>query len=360
MNYIGSKLSLLPFLDQCISSVLGIQSWEGVSFCDLFAGTGAVGRYFKHKGCRVIANDLQYYSYVLNRHYIGNSRALTFEGLEAELEGLREQPQDMRFAFVCSYLDSIEGVKGFVYHEYSQGDKLLGAECRLYYSRENAMRCDAIRQRIEAWMSSGKITQDEYFALLASLLEAIDKVANTASVYGAFLKQIKRSAQMPLKLIPLELVESSSVQEVYNQEAERLIQRVEPTILYLDPPYNQRQYAANYHVLETIARYDNPSLSGKTGMRDYSEQRSRFCSKRTVLQAFEQLILETKAQNVFLSYNNEGLMSHQEIRDIMASRGRYTCFQKDYSRFQADTPSERRRVKAHSTIEYLHCLEVGG
>mgnify|MGYP003468721641 CR=1 FL=1 len=89
----------------------------------------------------------------------------------------------------------------------------------------------------------------------------------------------------------------------------------------MDPPYNQRQYSANYHVLETIARYDNPILKGKTGMRDYSNQKSKYSNKREVKKAFEDLIMNADAKYIFLSYNNEGLMSFDEIKEAYAEDG---------------------------------------
>lgn len=122
----------------------------------------------------------------------------------------------------------------------------------------------------------------------------------------------------------------------------------------MDPPYNQRQYSANYHVLETIARYDNPILKGKTGMRDYSNQKSKYSIKREVKKTFEDLIMNADAKYIFLSYNNEGLMSFEEIREIMSKRGEYGSFEKEYNRFKADNESENRHIKTNKTTEYLH------
>ena len=132
-----------------------------------------------------------------------------------------------------------------------------------------------------------------------------------------------------------------------------MIHKIKTDILYLDPPYNSRQYSANYHVLETIARYDNPILYGKTGMRDYSKQKSEYCTKAKVISAFEDLIMNADAKYIFLSYNNEGLMSFEDIEKIMSKRGEYGYFEKKYSRFQADT-KKHRNIKANSTTEYLH------
>jgi len=158
-----------------------------------------------------------------------------------------------------------------------------------------------IQERYDAEM----ITDGEFYFLLASLIESIDKVANTASVYGAFLKQLKKSAQKELVLSPATLLLSNQPHHVYNEDINDLIQHTNHEVVYLDPPYNHRQYSGNYHVLETIARYDHPTLKGKTGMRDCTDQKSKYCSRVHVLDEFTQLIEGIDAEYIFLSYNDE-------------------------------------------------------
>jgi Adenine-specific DNA methylase len=358
MNYIGCKYTLLPFLDQCIDRV--IQGNNNVhTFCDLFAGTGVVGRHFKERGYSIIANDLQYYSFVLNKQYIENHTTLLFNGLIEEIPQINTVLFDEdKVNVVCNYLDGLKGIEGFVFNNYCKGDKIDEQEYRLYFSDNNGKKCDAIRQKIEVWRKNNKITENEYYFLLATLIENIDKVANTASVYGAFLKHLKTSAQKLLVMNPAKMVLNSQEHKVFNEDANKLISKIDTDILYLDPPYNQRQYSANYHVLETIARYDNPIIKGKTGMRDYSAQKSKYCQKMQVKKAFEDLILNTKAKYIFLSYNNEGLMSFEEIKQIMSKRGYYGYFEKSYSRFKADNESSSRHIKANETTEYIHYLVV--
>jgi adenine-specific DNA-methyltransferase len=128
---------------------------------------------------------------------------------------------------------------------------------------------------------------------------------------------------------------------------------VQGDILYLDPPYNHRQYATNYHLLETVARYDDPKIHGKTGLRDYEKQKSVYCSRIQVKKAFSDLISKAKAKYIFLSYNNEGLMTANDVKEIMSSRGEYGYFTKKYNRFKADK-SENRNFSADKTTEYLH------
>jgi adenine-specific DNA-methyltransferase len=183
------------------------------------------------------------------------------------------------------------------------------------------------------------------------LLESADKVANTASVYGAFLKHTKKSTLKELVLEPANFLENKNSHKVYNQDSNELIKEIKGDILYLDPPYNQRQYSANYHLLNTISIYDEFEPRGKTGMRDYN--RSDYSSKRVVNQSFEELIKNANFKYIFLSYNSEGLMSQDDIKNIMEQYGKYTLKQKKYKRFK----TENRFHKDNSTLEYLHVLE---
>jgi adenine-specific DNA-methyltransferase len=350
MNYIGSKFSLLEFLEQSITKVVDKNCRV---FCDLFAGTGIVGSYFKKKGYRVIANDIQYYSYVLNRHYIGNHKELGFSSLIKEIPELKNIKVEKRKIFVCNYLSNLKGVKGFVYNNYCLSGTENQKEPRQYFSDENGMRCDAIRQKIEKWKKGKLISNDEYYFLITSLVESIDKYANTASVYGAFLKKLKKTAQNSLVLKPAELIINDQSHEVFNEDINKVSAKIQGDILYLDPPYNHRQYATNYHLLETIAKYDDPTIHGKTGLREYQNQKSLYCSRTQVKKAFRDLILKAKVKYIFLSYNNEGLMTLDDIKEIMSLRGEYGNFTKDYNRFKADK-SENREYKFDKTVEYLH------
>ncbi len=350
MNYIGSKLSLLEFIEESINKVVDKNC---NIFCDLFAGTGAVGKHFKKIGYKVIANDIQYYSYVLNRHYIGNHKKLTFKKLLNEIPELKDINEKNRKDFVCNFLSDLKGQKGFIYKNYCLGGTKNKEEPRQYFSDQNGMRCDSIRQKIELWKSNNLISDDEYYFLITSLLESIDKYANTASVYGAFLKKLKKSAQNSLILKPAQLIINDHEHEVFNEDIKDVLEKSHGDILYLDPPYNQRQYATNYHMLETIAKYDNPKIHGKTGLREYQTQKSLYCSKSKVKNSFKDLINKANARYIFLSYNNEGLMTAEEIKEIMSRRGKYGVFVKEYNRFKADTDANRNH-KANKTFEYLH------
>lgn len=334
MNYIGSKLSLLPFLDEVFRQVA--DGSEKV-FCDLFAGTGAVGRHFKARGLQVLANDLQYYAYALNKAYLEINATPDFAGLRT-----RSNEAD-----VLAFINNLPGVAGFITQHYSP----VGG--RQYYTEENARKADAIRQAIADWRARGLLTEQEYFYVLCSLLEAIDQVANTASVYGAYLKKFKSSATKPLRLKPLELISHVQGCRAWHRDANELITEIECDVLYLDPPYNHRQYGANYHVLETIAAYDNPQLKGLTGIREYPK--SDYCRQAAAKDAMQHLIRSARTKHILVSYNDEGVLSLDEILAILSLRGAPKTFQVSYNRFKADNG---REYKKDSTIEYIHYVRV--
>ena len=330
MNYIGAKNRLIPFLESNILKI--VDSLDGKIFCDIFAGTGAVGRHFKTRVSKIIANDIERYSYVLNRNYIGNHLTLNVSDLLAEL-------------------NSLNGIEGFIFENYAEG----GIGNRLYFSKENAKKIDAARLKIEQWNNAKSISEDIYYFLLASLLESADKVANTASVYGAFLKKLKKTALKPLFIEPALFAINNNTHDVFQKDSNELIKEIKGDILYMDPPYNARQYGANYHLLNTIALYDTFSPKGKTGMREY--KRSQYCSKSAVSKSFEDIVKNADFKYIFLSYNNEGLMSFDEIKKVMSKYGEYSVASTDYQRFKAD--SNRINI-ADKTTEYLHILIKNG
>lgn len=328
MNYIGSKNKLLPFIFESINDTLKANNKElkDCIFCDMFAGTSAIGKFFKSKVKQVISNDKEFYSFVLAKNYIG------------------EQHHTPLLDWYIHILNMEPSIKGKIYEYYTLD--------RQYFSNTNAMIIDAIRIEIENWRKKNYINEQEYYFLLASLLESADKVANTASTYGSYLKHLKKSAQKELILEPARFEYTEQNNLVFNEDSNILIRKIKGDILYLDPPYNAREYGANYHILNTIAKYDDFTPKGKTGLRDY--ERSNWCKKTLVYNTLEDLIKNADFQFIFLSYNDEGLLSLDQIKEIFEKYGKYSCKSKIYQRFKTDT---KRQYKKDNTIEYLHILE---
>lgn len=189
------------FLPSTIKSVCG-EDLSQKTFCDIFAGTGIVGRTFKTSVKKVISNDVEYYSYVLNKNYIENHRDI---------------PNRNDLLNELNNLPLLED--GFIYKNYCLG----GNGERQYFSDENGKRIDTMRTAIENWKEEGRISDNLYYFLLCSLLECADKVANTASVYGAYLKNLKKSAQKELVLEPAEYELNDNEHKVFNKDANELI-----------------------------------------------------------------------------------------------------------------------------------------
>lgn len=335
MNYIGSKLKLSSWIEEQVKQNVG-DNLSNKVFCDMFAGTGIVGRTFKKDVKKVISNDLEHYSFVLNKNYIENHT--TIKDKEIYIKELNSLP----------LIDN-----GFIYQNYCMGS----GSNRQYFSDHNGKKIDTIRTKIKEWYENREIGDNLYYFLLSSLVESADKVANTASVYGAFLKHIKKSASKELVLEPAYFIKNKNPKDgnshkVYNRDSNELIKEIKGDILYLDPPYNQRQYSANYHILNTITQYDTFIPKGVTGLREYN--RSFYSQKREVHSSFKELIKNAKFEYIFLSYNNEGLMSKEDMENIMSQYGKYTLETKEYQRFRAD---KNRNHKVDKTFEYLHILK---
>lgn len=327
MNYIGSKLRLSSWIKDEVIKVVGEDLSDKV-FCDMFAGTGIVGRTFKKDVKQVISNDLEHYSFVLNKNYIQNHEEI--EDKDKYIDELNSLPL-------------IED--GFIYQNYCLGS----GSNRQYFSDNNGKKIDTIRRKIKEWSDTKNISSNLYYFLLASLVESADKVANTASVYEAFLKTIKKPALKELELLPANFILNKNSHQVYNDDSNELIKRISGDILYLDPPYNHRQYSSEYHILNTITLYDEFIPQGKTGLRDYN--RSDYSKKRKVHDSFEELIANAKFKYIFLSYNNEGLMSKEDVKLIMKKYGKYSLVKKAYKRFKVQLNAQNK------TFEYLHILE---
>ncbi|EAJ4016161.1 modification methylase, partial [Campylobacter jejuni] len=320
----------LDFLFESINDILAKSdiNLEQCTFIDLFAGTSAVGKKFKNKVEKVISNDKEFYSFVLAKNYIENT---------VKIKRSKELIKEL------NNIAKINPIKGKIYKHYSLG----GGENRQYFSDFNAMKIDSMRIKISEWKYDNFINEKECYFLLASLLESADKVANTASVYGAFLKHLKPSAQKELILLPAEFECTHTKHLVFNENANDLIKKIKGDILYLDPPYNSREYGANYHVLNSIAMYDDFIPQGKTGLRAY--EKSAWCKKNLVFDALEDLIKNADFKFIFLSYNDEGLLSLEQIRQIFEKYGKYDFKSQIYQRFKADS---KRICQQNKTIEY--------
>jgi len=341
MRFIGNKEKLL---DRIYKAVLSTDITSG-TFCDFFSGTSNVGRYFKDKGFEIISSDLLYFSYVLQRAYITNNGEPKFKKLLNVIKRPSHALFSSSFDRVRDYLNNLKGSKGFIYNNYTEEGTARQKYKRKYFTPENAKRIDAIRKIIEIWHNKKIITEDEYFVLLATLIESVPFYANISGVYAAFLKRYDPRALKQFELKPIKFYLSDKSHTVYNKNSMDLIDQLDVDILYIDPPYNERQYAPNYHLLETIARYDNPKIKGVTGMRNYDNQKSDFCNKDLALIALDQIAQTSSYKTLILSYNSEGIMQEQDIISVLKKYGQVTKENIDYLRFKSNSNGDAKHKK---------------
>jgi adenine-specific DNA-methyltransferase len=255
---------------------------------------------------------------------------------------------------VVNYLNQIPDVKGFIYNNYTpEGTKEL-EQPRMYFSNENGLRIDAIRQQIETWNKEELLSDTEYYILLTCLIETVSFYANVAGVYAAFHKKWDPRAIKRLELRTIKIHNNKKINKVYNSNSLDLLEFIDTDILYLDPPYNERQYLPNYHLVETIAKYDNPKIKGVTGMREYENKKSTFCNAKTALRDLETIIKTAKYKYLIMSYNSEGIMPQEEIINMMSKYGTVKLEQFQYARFKSNN-NGLSKTKKH-IYEQLYIL----
>jgi adenine-specific DNA-methyltransferase len=247
-------------------------------------------------------------------------------------------------------------IKGYVYENFAPDGKYA----RQYFSNSNAMKIDAIRDQIERWKEKNLISDEEYNYLVYCLIDAADFVANISGTYGAYLKIWRSMALKEIQIVPPKIFNNNQTNLIYQEDANILIRKLKGTIVYLDPPYNQRQYASNFHLLESLAVWDKQVLYGKTGQRDYSQKKSAYSQKTNALEAFTDLIHSINSDYVILSYNNEGIISLNDILRILKKVGDVKEYKMDYRRFRTERDHEKRQYKKvdDKVVEHLfivHC-----
>jgi adenine-specific DNA-methyltransferase len=340
-NYIGSKKSLINFIDIPISKIIK-DTQEQLTFLDGFSGTGIVGSSFgnKYNNLKIIANDLEYYSYIINYSLLCVPYTEKLQQIIDEINKIIQDPKKKKFEPAYTLI--------------TQNYTLKGVEKRMFWTEENGSACDYSRFLIDKILKEGKINSSEYIYLIGCLLRSMDKLANTASVYGAFLKKFKTTAQESFKLIPIHINQTlNENNQAYNFDinSENILNK-EYDIVYLDPPYNQRQYSTNYHPLNYIAKYDNKiEIYGKTGLIKDSNK-SKYCQKSNAYESLENLVKNLKTKHILLSYNNEGIIEFDKIKDLLSSLGNVTLYKKVYKKFKSNEKQENENV-----YEYLFHLE---
>jgi adenine-specific DNA-methyltransferase len=339
MRFIGNKTNLLDN----IKEVVDRHAMGATSFCDIFSGTASVARFFK-EWYEIYSNDILYFSYCLQRGTIENPCKPFFESLKEAIGILN--PILFFNTLQTEEMETLEKDQRLFQNNYAP----TGG--RMYVTDENALRIDYARNKIEDWHNQGWLSEDEYYYLVASVVEGIPFVSNIAGTYGAYNKSWDPRTRKQFMLIDLPVVYNGQNNKSYNKDGATLLKEISGDILYIDPPYNERQYLPNYHVLETAAKYDFPELKGVTGQRPYEMQRSDFCSRKTVVSAFDELMGNAQFKHIILSYNTDGIMTLDEIETTMKKHGLASSFEVNYIPYRRF----KSRSKATRTDELKEML----
>ena len=347
-RYIGNKTRLLPYIINRIREMIG----DTGTVADIMAGTGSVALELKKNGYTVVASDVMTYSY---HHLVTNLQlggAPPFEGLKHE--GIVDRKITTPYRNVLDYLNNLTPKQSFFYREFSPGGQPLnGCPSRKYFTTENAEKIDAIGEKINEWINRGLITPGEESLLKHKLIMAVNEVANISGTYGYFLSDFKKNAVDSITLKPVDIyAENSEGHVVRLGFAENLAGLITADLCYIDPPYMKRQYAANYHILETLARGDYPEAIGKSGLRDWWDQHSKLCTKTRGLQSFEKIMRDMHCEKFLISYSEDGLFTLDQLRECFGKFGSVSVQLIDYNRFRSNDSKLPPRLK-----EYLISVE---
>ncbi|MCR6688902.1 DNA adenine methylase [Cellulomonas sp.] len=309
LRYIGSKARVAA----SIVDTVGAPGESRGVFVDAFCGTGSVAAAAAAAGWGIRLNDSL------------RSAAVT---ATAALIASEQAPFDRLggYATAVAALNAQPGITGFITREYSPMSQEVAGVERRYFTVENARRIDAARAQIRTWHDEGELTEFEHTLLLADLLAATNKVANTAGTYGCFLRHWTSTAERPMRVSTRKLAARAVDLQVTIGDVFDVPYRTQD-VAYFDPPYTKRQYAAYYHILETVAAGDEPQVSGVTGLRPWKHLASEFSYRSRALEALDRLVGQCGAGRVLLSYSNQGHVAREDLEAVLAAHGQVVVHQ---------------------------------
>lgn len=307
-RYLGNKYKLLPF----ITKVVDKECSDIQSIADIFAGTGAVSSAFTDK--IIITNDLMYSNYICNYAWFGSE---TYN-------------QQTIIDYVVHY-NSLSKLKD---------NYMTDNFANTYFSRDDCAKIGYIREDIEKNYKKKNINDRERAILITSLLYAMDKIAKTCGHYDAYRKGAEFDKILEL-LVPLAEMHNNPNNRCYNEDANNLVGSINADLVYIDPPYNSRQYCDAYHLLENVARWEKPEVFGVARKMDRTKLKSKYCTK-SAAEAFEDLVGNITSKYILLSYNNmaekgndrsNAKISDEDILRILENKGTVKVFSESYKPF---------------------------
>lgn len=333
MRFLGNKEDLKEEIENFLFEV-GLQD-KNLTLFDAFCGMGSVSDHLKGS-YKIISNDL-----------LKCCSIYTQAKLNAEKCKFKKLGYDP-----IEFLNKSKKIKkGFFYKNYSPANSK-----RMYFSEINAGRIDFFRHTIESWKENSQLTKNEYFFLLACLMESVSKVSNTAGVYGAFLKKWDSRAKKPIKFIEIPFnKQTAHSSKNLNSRIEEIIDKVECDIIYLDPPYTQNQYGTQYHLLETLILDDSPPISEITGSRPVTPMRSNFSVDTKAQVLFEEIIAKTKARYILFSFSSDGFYSEKFIESVFKRYGKENTYKVKKINYKQYQNFKSKKKESHK--EFLFFVE---
>lgn len=307
-RYLGNKYKLLPFIQKVVAN-----ECEGIeSVVDIFAGTGAVASAFQDK--KLITNDIMYSNYISNLAWFSSKK------------------------YSRKKIEQI--IDEYNYMEVTEENYMTENFSDTYFSHDDCSKIGFIRQNIEDKYKAKKITIREKALLITSLLYAMDKIAKTCGHYDAYRQGVEFDTHLEL-LLPLASQENNKNNKCYNCDSNELAKMIVGDLVYIDPPYNSRQYCDAYHLLENVARWEKPEVFGIAKKMDRTKLKSKYCTKGAV-DAFEDLVQSLHCKYILLSYNNmakkgndrsNARISDKDIYQILEAKGTVKVFSESYKAF---------------------------
>lgn len=326
-RYIGCKTKLLDFI---YDSVTEYGYTSDSTFADIFAGTGVVAFRFASEGYKTILNDTLYSNYIVYQAVFGK-------------EIIREE-------YLNEIIDQLNQVDAKKLEDNYFSDVYGGK----YFSNNDAKKIGYIRDYIEE--NKDSLSEREYFCLVASLIYAADRIANTVGHFESFLKSEPKDKDWKLSLLDILPYSNDSI--IYNEDANNLARKIKADIVYIDPPYNARQYINFYHVLENLARWNKPTVFEGNSMKfKRDELKSDYCRNKAPL-LFADLIENLDCELIVVSYNNTykagsissvNTISGEQIIDILSKKGKVEVKEVDYKAFN----SGKTELKGHKELLYI-------
>jgi len=301
MRYIGSKFSTIPELTKLITERV-----RGGTFCDCFGGVGTVGSHFKSLGFQVWTSDLLNFAYFFQIARIRRQRRPALRGVCA---ALRLRGSDDAFKALISQKSS----RGWFVEEY--------ARKRRFFTEENACAIQGCWRTIRRWSNEGWLSADEHAVLTASLINSMDRVANTAGTYYAYLKSWHRKALQSFRFELIAPTPGLPNCECMHGPAQKMVEQRRFDVLYVDPPYNDRRYDGYYHLPETLAKGTTPRVNGMAGKPKAVSERSTFNDARFASTALKVLVESARFRLLAFHYSDEGLIPRESVRAILREHG---------------------------------------